>query len=78
MATKVQGLHVLEGALQMKHSVIVKNGYYDVEDVLRGGKTIVRVDEDGVEIMGYTPGYTQEQVFGPGSMFKVLRGPYQI
>jgi hypothetical protein len=54
-------------------------GYYTIEDTQRGGITICRVDEeeDEVEIMSYTPGYTRQDVFGAGSIFRVLAGPWE-
>jgi len=56
----------------------IPEGYYTVrrDD---GLPTVARVEdgENEVEIMGYSPGYTREDVFGAGD-FHILCGPWKL
>lgn len=59
----------------------IASGYYTInrkgdEEVA----TVARVDDGNneVDIMGFTPGYTRQQVFGNNANFIVLSGPWEL
>lgn len=58
----------------------IEAGYYTVQHIRSDEPTIccVTEDEDEVEIMHYTPGYTRNSIFGEDSEWSILAGPWEL